>query len=163
MSRHARPRRSTRSNHLERKLRIIEIYSGTRENKKKKGRKEGREERRKAKRCKSGRRALAACQTDVARSSRSTRIEHERVRRLLFKWQWVAEIRIRIDDFWTRACVHRAVPRKGGKIFKFSPIGLGETGSGAFVAVIYFHDAPRIIIKIGNTRLERVQGIYFHA
>lgn len=46
----------------------------------------------------------------------------------------MAEIRIRIDDFWTRACVHRAVPRKGGKIFKFSLIGLGETGSGAFVA-----------------------------
>lgn len=56
------------------------------------------------------------------------------------------EIRIRIDDFWTRACRFLG---KGGKIFKF-PDRVEERQEVALLwPVIYLH---RIIIKISGTR-----------
>lgn len=132
----SRPRHiwSTRSKHLERRRlrRIIEIYSGTRENKKKERRKE-------ARRCKSGRRALAACQTDVATSPRGS---NSRVRSCYSNRTWRLELESAI---FGHVPVHRLCfghVSTEGKIFKFRP-GFGERKWRFCVwpALIYFHDA----------------------
>lgn len=60
------------------------------------------------------RRVPNGCRKILARDQDRTREGEE----LLFKWEWMAEIRIRIDDFWTRACASSG-SSKGREIFKF--------------------------------------------
>lgn len=86
------------------------------------------------------RRVPNGCRKILARDQDRTREGEE----LLFKWEWMAEIRIRIDDFWTRACASSG-SSKGRENIQISWSGFWERQEVALLwPVIYFHDAPII-------------------
>lgn len=114
--------------------------------------------------------ACSVSQKSSARSRSNSRVRNVIQIRLV-------EIRIRIDDFWTRACAHRRSFERGKRNVWEENIQIffrieDTSRKWCFVAC---HDLfawgdgygtpvqpPWIIIKIGNTRLERAIGIYFH-